>query len=208
MTDASQRDAEQLSSLVDGELDPAGVERACASWRAGADSHATWHTYHLIGDVLRSEDLAGSPQRDYQALAQLRRRLAAEPAHLAPASVVQASASRVAPRHWRQSWGTLAAVAAGFAAVAVVLVVLRGNGAGDVSGTNLAAAPAGTGQTTGATAVRSVDHQHLVLAADGKLVRDTRLDRYIDAHKHFSGSSALGVPSSFLRGATSDAANR
>jgi sigma-E factor negative regulatory protein RseA len=43
---------------------------------------------------------------------------------------------------------------------------------------------------------------------DGRLVRDPSLDRYLDAHKHFSGSSALGVPSSFLRGATTDATAR
>jgi len=46
------------------------------------------------------------------------------------------------------------------------------------------------------------------LFADGRLVRDARLDRYLDAHKQFSGVSALGVPSTFLRGATSDASNR
>lgn len=206
MSDASQRDAEQLSSLVDGELDAAGLERACSRWRAGESSHATWHVYHLIGDVLRSEDLARAPQGDHLALAQLRSRLAAEPVHLAPASPVNAPAADA--RHRRPTWGTLAAVAAGFAAVAGVLVVLRTTGGPDAPGASPAAALAGAGQAAGATPGRLVDQQHLILAADGKLVRDTRLDRYLDAHKHFSGSSALGVPSSFLRGATSDASNR
>ena len=39
---------------------------------------------------------------------------------------------------------------------------------------------------------------------DGRLVRDPRLDRYLAAHKQFAGTSALGVPSVFLRGETVD----
>ena len=41
-----------------------------------------------------------------------------------------------------------------------------------------------------------------VLIANGKQIRDARLDRYLAAHKQFAGSSALGVPSGFLRNAT------
>jgi sigma-E factor negative regulatory protein RseA len=208
MTDVSQRDAEQLSSLVDGELDAADVERACSRWRSGDGSQATWHAYHLIGDVLRSEDLAGSPGHDQRALAQLRRRLADEPAHGVPESVVRVPELRVAAVRRRRNWGALAAVAAGFAAVTGTLVVLRSPVAADATGAGQAAAPALAAPTAVAAAVRSLDRDQLVLAADGKLVRDTRLDRYLDAHKHFSGSSALGLPSSFLRGATSDASNR
>ena len=40
------------------------------------------------------------------------------------------------------------------------------------------------------------------VVADGQLVRDSRLDRYLAAHKQFGGSSVLGVPSGFLRSAT------
>jgi sigma-E factor negative regulatory protein RseA len=40
--------------------------------------------------------------------------------------------------------------------------------------------------------------------ANGKLLRDPRLDRYLSAHQQFAGSSALGVPSGFLRNAAAD----
>ena len=53
---------EQLSALVDGELDDASS--LCAVWRENEHVRATWHSYQLIGDVLRSDDLAGSPTRD------------------------------------------------------------------------------------------------------------------------------------------------
>ena len=46
------------------------------------------------------------------------------------------------------------------------------------------------------------------LVADGQLIRDARLDRYLAAHKEFAGSSALGLPSAFLRSATADASGR
>ena len=40
------------------------------------------------------------------------------------------------------------------------------------------------------------------------MIRDAQLDRYLAAHKQFAGTSALGVPSAFLRGATLDTASR
>jgi hypothetical protein len=57
------------------------------AWRDDARARETWHAYHLIGDVLRSEELAHAPARDEAFLAGLRQRLAAEPAILAPAPV-------------------------------------------------------------------------------------------------------------------------
>ena len=50
-----------------------------------------------------------------------------------------------------------------------------------------------------------VTYDPRVLIANGTLIRDARLDRYLAAHKQFTGSSALGVPSAFLRSATADA---
>ena len=43
---------------------------------------------------------------------------------------------------------------------------------------------------------------------DGRVMRDARLDRYLAAHQQFAGASALGVPSAFLRSATTDASKR
>ncbi|MFY9513712.1 MAG: sigma-E factor negative regulatory protein, partial [Rubrivivax sp.] len=56
-----------LSALVDGECDSARA--GCDAWREDADARATWHRYQLIGDVLRSDDLATHPQRDAAFLA-------------------------------------------------------------------------------------------------------------------------------------------
>ena len=45
-------------------------------------------------------------------------------------------------------------------------------------------------------------------AGNSQFVRDAQLDRYLAAHKQFAGSSALGVPSGFLRSATVEMVGR
>ena len=71
-SDSSDARRQQLSSLMDGDLDAAGTAGACALWRQDAQSRSDWHAYHLIGDVLRSEDLASAPGRDEAFLRNLR----------------------------------------------------------------------------------------------------------------------------------------
>ena len=66
---------EQLSALADGEL--AGEELVQAlQYAAQADGESTWQLYHLVGDVLRSPDLAKPAAPDF--LARLRVELAKE----------------------------------------------------------------------------------------------------------------------------------
>ncbi|HNW64769.1 MAG TPA: sigma-E factor negative regulatory protein [Piscinibacter sp.] len=193
--------AEEFSALVDGELGPDGLVRACASWRSDARSRQTWHAYHLIGDVLRSDDLASHPDRDVDFLNRLRERLADEPVVLAPPAVpaVPAIAGRRALRHWRAG----AAVAAGFVAVAGVLVVMRSPV--PQAAPELARAPV-VSPVVPVAADAGVEQAAYV--TDGRVMRDARLDRYLAAHQQFAGASALGVPSAFLRSATTDASKR
>lgn len=46
---------EQLSALMDGELDDEEATRAMAHLRIDADKRRCWNDYHLIGDALRGE---------------------------------------------------------------------------------------------------------------------------------------------------------
>lgn len=204
--------AEHLSALVDGEIDPDGVARACAAWRGDAAQRQTWHAYQLIGDVLRSDDLASAPARDEQFLQRLRARLADEPVVLAPQPVMPLpmAAGRTVRR-----WRSAAAVAAGFVAVGGVLVALQSPSPSPEPAASIARGPAAVVPVaaTGAAAPLAVEASaeqadQAALVTDGKLIRDARLDRYLAAHQRFAGASALGVPSSFLRSATTDAAQR
>jgi sigma-E factor negative regulatory protein RseA len=219
--DAATR--ERLSALADGELEAGAVAPLCGHWGRSGEARATWHTYQLIGDVLRSDDLAGDPAHDARFIASLRARLATEPVPLAPRPFADPSASTPARapegghiaaasagRRW--SWMAPTAVAAGFVAVAGVLTLTRTAGnlpEQPVAASGLAQARDNGGApaaTLVGPAARIAEPQSLV--ASGELIRDARLDRYLAAHKQFAGSSALGVPSGFLRNATAEAAAR
>ena len=204
---------ERLSALVDGELAADGVAAACAEWRDDAAARSSWNAYHLIGDVLRSDDLAPGPRGSAEFLTALRSRLAAEPVVLAPQALRGRDSRRsdgTAPgRRW--AWMAPSAVAAGFVVVAGALVVTRAPEAlgPDTQSIPLAVAPTGAapardGDPTLSTTL--VAEREVV--ASGQMLRDARLDRYLTAHKQFAGSSALGTPSAFLRSAVADVSTR
>lgn len=209
---------ERLSALLDGELDPHGVRQACDRWRDDADSRSTWHAYRLIGDTLRSDDLAGDAAGDAAFLAAFRSRMSLEPVVLAPrppetsSGEAASTPGRFATRSGRWAWFAPTAVAAGFVAVAGVLTLTR---PGSFVGPDTAAdavAQATVPALVAASTARSPDPAATpdaqTFVASGQLIRDARLDRYLAAHKQFAGSSALGVPSSNLRNATVEAAGR
>jgi sigma-E factor negative regulatory protein RseA len=231
-SEASAAGRERLSALLDGELDAAPVAQACAQWRESRDARATWHAYHLIGDVMRSDDLACDPAHDADFLQAFRARLASEPVVLAPRPLEAVAPADVAPalvravaaggssgRRW--SWMAPTAVAAGFVAVAGVLTLTRGPGlpgdGGAGPGIAMTAPAPASASLVGAVAspalapgvvetAAAAEPQAVV--ATGKVIRDARLDRYLAAHKQFAGSSALGVPSAYLRNATAEVSGR
>ena len=90
---------EQISALMDGELDEARVQALCAQMKSGENLEC-WTSYHMIGDALRDECIVQSGFSERFA-----ERLAAEPTVLAPGqrslgdSVVPISTSR------RSNWG-------------------------------------------------------------------------------------------------------
>jgi sigma-E factor negative regulatory protein RseA len=199
--------AEQLSALADGEVDSTAAGAACGAWKTDAELRRTWHAWHLIGDVLRSEDLASSAERDQRFLVALRGRLALEPVVLAPEPLPEA-ASPVAGRRVGGRWLVPSAVAAGFTLVVGTFVVLGPTGAPDPAVTTLArSSPAAVESPIVQASVREPVAPVPAVAVNG-MVRDPRLERYLAAHKQFAGTSALGVPSTFLRSATVDAEPR
>ena len=215
-TEGQQASMERLSALVDGELDDHSVGYACAAWRDDVAARSSWHAYQLIGDVLRSEDLASNAKRDCAFVLAVRDRLAGEPTVLAPQPLASPQRLQAGGSPRKRSWMGLSAVAAGFMAVAAVLVVTQSpnpvlTAQPNANGTQ-GVAPAVVQQVAANTRAASAGPDAAFdahsMVANGSVIRDARLDRYLAAHKQFAGSSALGVPSGFLRSATSDAANR
>ncbi len=175
-----------MSALADGEAAGAEVGRGCGAWAAGdAVTRERWHAYHLIGDVLRSEDLAGRPARDRAFLQRLSARLDAEPAVLAPAPLRPA----IAPR--RRGWLLPTALAAGLMAVAAGLVVAIDPGSDGAGAPALAAAPA---QVSPAAVVAAASAAPEVLPSGGRVVRDAQLDRYLRAHRDYATALPGSLP--------------
>lgn len=208
-----------LSALADGELVGDAGGTAFTAWRSDSGARRDWHAWHLIGDVLRSEDLASDPRADLDFCVALRARLAAEAVVLAPAAAVDVAAQptpargdvRVRPARWMFA----SAAAAGFVLVAGTFAIVRAvdspttapialadGSASSVSGARESSAAVAAGPLAEPAA------PPVAVVADSRMIRDAQLDRYLVAHKQFAGTSALGVPSVFLRSATVDSTAR
>lgn len=186
-----------LSALADGRAD--ALAPACRAFADDAEARATWHRYQLIGDVLRSSDLAPvRPGAAADFLGALRERLAAEPVVLAPAPLpappVPAEDSRRAlalentretpretapvtatPSARRQRWLMPLAAAAGVVAV-VGMVRVSGVGLPDRGAAGLAAAE-----------------------AQGPMLRNAELDEYLRAHRLQRAAAVPMMPGAGLQ---------
>ena len=175
-----------LSALADGEAGAAELGPGCRLWAATASVRQCWHDYHLIGDVLRSQDLASQPRHDQDFIRRLSARLDVEPAVLAPAPL-----SRTAPP--RRRWAVPAALAASVMALGTVVAVWS-NLEDPAAAVTLAAAPAAT---VPPVAAAPAEAERIVgQVAGARLVRDARLDRYLRAHRDY----AVALPGSLPGG--------
>jgi len=195
---------ERLSALADGQLQGDELSAAFAYAAEDEDGAKTWQLYHLVGDVLRSADLAQPANPAF--MARLREQLAQEalperPHAPVPVTVVAAGlpeAANASVFRWK--------MVAGFASLAAVAAIgwtslasLQGAGAG----AQLAAAPERSSPAPVAPVVAVAD-------ADGQqvMLRDPRLDELLAAHKQFGSTSALQMPAGFLRNATFETPGR
>lgn len=199
-----------LSALADGDATDSEAARAFQSWRDDPDARSSWHAYQLIGDVLRSDDLAAAPAADEAFLVALRARLAAEPVVLAPQPRVEQEAAGQpqvanAAVRARSRWQGPVAMAAGFLAVVGVL-----NVAGPFKhGSNASLASAGASSAAGPmlASTTSVNNGGVVLtaaelpvqsAAQSKAAAD-QLAPYLAAHRQSAMSGPFQMPGSDLR---------
>jgi sigma-E factor negative regulatory protein RseA len=198
MTQAESDPNELISALADGELRDAAFEQAMQWLQVSKDARASWHAYHLVGDVLRSKDLAASGAHDIAFVTRLHRRLQAG-ARLAPTDMAIELMSNARHLHTysgvrahgvasandaRMRWKLVAGIA-GAAAVAVVTWSLVSGSSAPASGPQLAQV-----EPQPATGQSSI------------MIRDSQLDELLAAHQQSAGISALQMPAGFLRDAT------
>ncbi|HSI55868.1 MAG TPA: sigma-E factor negative regulatory protein [Ramlibacter sp.] len=189
----SMQTQELISALADGQLHGEEFAQGVEAAAANAQARETWHTYHLIGDVLRSGDqLAGTSPAAF--MSRLQQSLMAEerPAAAASDTVPVIAAPRPAANDGSFRWKMVAGFASVAALAAVGWTVVGSMGARQDQ-PQLAAAPAGT-----------------VLAGSdrGVMIRDARLDEFLAAHRQLGGASALQAPAGFLRNATFEGPTR
>lgn len=217
-SDSAERSSRQLmSALADGQADAA--DDALRRWSSDPEARRAWRDYHLIGDVLRSDDFAQAARRDDAFLARLNERLAREPVVLRPArpagAAVAPATGRRATMAGQRRWA-MAAAAAGVMAVGGTVMVLRGSEGSSPAlvqsgtvpadsrvATVMTAGPAERAQPAGQQVLQAADAaasagtplgdpQWLVM--DGRMVRDARLDAYLRAHRGTWAARPGAVP--------------
>lgn len=193
--DDAARQAEMMSSMADGELDPAQVQQGCRLWREDGEARAKWHAYHLIGDVMRSDELTAAPGRDAAFLSGLRARLAGEPPVVAPTRWFDGARER------GMRWAASAAMVAGVAAVVGVVMLTREPAAvgPDAAGQSLLASDEARTPGMQRVSAGSAPPSAQGSGVDGRLVRDARLDAYFDAHRGAVGDMPSAMPGGVLR---------
>jgi sigma-E factor negative regulatory protein RseA len=186
---------ELISALADGQLQGDAFAHAIEVAADDPSGQEAWHTYHLIGDVLRSGELAAATA-PVAFLGRLKTRLAQEEtryrpllqAEQGPAVPVAREAANDASFRWK-----LVAGFASMAAVAAVSWMAVGGFAGKPEQGQLAFAPSSATVAAG---------------QPGVMIRDPQLDEFMAAHRQLGGASALQMPAGFLRNATFDGGGR
>jgi sigma-E factor negative regulatory protein RseA len=188
---------ELLSAMVDGELRGEELEQALACAES-AEGCASWELYHLVGDVLRSPDLAHHSQHNL--LTGLRAQLAQEPALQLQSSQLQQVAAGMeqtqapvvalrdpAANHSVFRWK----VAASFATVAAMAAL----------GWNLVATSV-DGQGAQLASAPGANSSVVVATENGSVLRDPRLDALLANHQQYASRASLQTPADFLRNAS------
>ena len=205
---------ERVSALMDGCLSGAEFEIAMQN-AASEEVRERWHLYHLIGDTLRSPDLAAG-QHDAGFVLRLSERLKTEAMPPTRVESVVAGVPIAQPYDTAKPaandgvfrWKLVAGLAS-FAAVAAIGWGMLGSvGMQPADGPQLVlnAVPASGAARAEPRAVAALPAAAEVEAP--VMLRDPRLDEFLAAHRQASGVSALGDASGFLRNATFEGSAR
>ncbi|NML29555.1 sigma-E factor negative regulatory protein [Paraburkholderia antibiotica] len=183
---------ERLSAFVDGELfdeEHLNLDKFLAE--LDGDDRAAWSSYHLIGDALRSDDLAVSPARSSAFLGGFAARLESEPHLLAPA------AAPVARRLLGLRRRVVPAFAVAAAAATLTWIVVP----------QLQGVPGGPGAQLASLQSHGDSVQRVAMASvpssqDSNIIRDASLDQYLEAHQQFAQQPAMAGAMPVIRAAS------
>ncbi len=190
----AERVHELASALADGELQGAEFTQALALLEASPEAQACWHSYHLVGDVLRAGAGAAVGAHDPAFMARLHQRLQQERHRPQAESALRLADVRSSANDdvWR--WKLVA----GLCSLAVVGVLtwqftVSSPQAQAIQMAVAVPSPAGSQPSLAQAGTN---------AAAPIMIRDPRLDQLIAEHQQLGGTSALQMPAGFLRNAT------
>lgn len=203
MSDQTREQDEWVSALMDGELQDAEFVRTLDHLESSPDARDAWDTYHLVGEVLRSGQLA-NPVHDVEFVVRLRLQIAddgkaftSEDHDIEALAAIKSMNKPVANDGlWRR--------VVGLASVAVVGVLVW-QAQSWISADRL---PVGGAVLAQSPVQRSVQGSSASVAAalvDDEtpvMLRDPQLDALLAAHRQHGGVTALQMPAGFLRSAT------
>lgn len=207
MSDENLNLNEQISALADGQLSGEALVQAVRSLAQDEQARANWHAYHLVGDVLRSQELSWGCTKDSAFLSRFRSRLQDDglpsPYEFAIDSIAVYARNETVigiNDHEKEAandpslrWKWLA----GLASLALATVL----GWGLVGGVSAPSSPSQLAQTPSPVVVMQDESTQV-------MIRDPRLDPLLQAHQQFGGASALQMPSGFVRNATFEHSDR
>lgn len=185
---------EEISALADGELSTAR-QTALLQELALAESRHAWDMYHLIGDVVRSDDMATNCS--VGCMEKLSARLALEPTYslLVPISGTLMEADVVAPKiahapqrpRFARQYRFVAGIAAGVAVVYLGASYLVGNGMNG-TGRDFITQLVAKNRSYQHPASESLAGVRSNSASQVVVLRDPRIDAYLMAHQQFAPS--------------------
>ncbi len=213
MTDKLMTSNEQVSALVDGQLRGAEFAQTVKLLETRSEARAAWDTYHLVGDVMRSGH-AHATAHDAEFIARLRLRMVNHATNPDATKLIATDALSI--RAGGQKFSKSASAndgwwkrVAGLASVAAVgMVVWQGF---QYTGAGMPGQPLGSpqiAQVAAAPAMAAVQASSSPGGSPMLMLRDPRLDALLAAHRQFGGTSALQMPSGFLRNATFEEGHR
>ena len=205
---------ERLSAFVDGELfgeEHLNLDKFLSE--LDGEDRAAWSSYHLIGDALRSDDLAIGAATSNAFLSGFAARLESEPHLLAPAlqSGLQSGpqsgsqpASLPLTRRLlalrRRAVPAFAVAAAAATLTWIVVPQLQGVPGGP--GATQVASVSSHGDALHKVAMASVPAANVMpVAQDANIIRDASLDQYLEAHQQFAQQPVLPGSMPLIRAA-------
>jgi sigma-E factor negative regulatory protein RseA len=183
---------ERLSALADDQVQGDDFANAMAEIAMNDQLNQSWHVYQVIGDVMRSDELAPT-SHELRFWDRLEATLEAEKELITPSifKIAPIAAKQTSANEWsvRKKW------VGGASFSAIVALVVVGAWQMEEGASQWVSNTSRRDMVTSAPSATVIDAQSVI-------VRDPELDALMSAHQQFGGHSAFQMPSGFLRNAT------